>query len=85
MSEQWWLARLDQYGNPTLCDGAHSTREGVERALYLIKGLRLDRGDRYAAVHLFVSDVEPKAHGANEEAIAILTGALPHSPSKTED
>lgn len=32
---QWWLAELDRYGNPTLIDGMHSDRAGVERAAEL--------------------------------------------------
>ena len=34
-SPQFWLAEIDQYGNPRLVDGAHATRAGVEQAAYL--------------------------------------------------
>lgn len=29
LGTQYWLAKLDSYGNPTLLDGAHGTPEGV--------------------------------------------------------
>lgn len=38
-SVQWWLAELDRYGNPTLIDGMHSDRAGVELALTLYEKL----------------------------------------------
>lgn len=71
---QFWLARLDQYGNPTLVDGAHDERAGVEQALYLFNRLGLGKGERYACAEVIVTDVEPGAHGANEDAIETLNG-----------
>lgn len=75
MQEQWWLASLDRYGNPTLVDGAHSDRTGVEKALYLRQRLSLAKDERYGAVRLEVFDVEPVAYGANEEAVDIVNSA----------
>lgn len=72
MLVQWWLAKLDQYGNPKLVDGAHSDRAGVEQALYLINRLGLGKGNRYACARVEVTDVEPVAHNANEDALATL-------------
>lgn len=37
MNIQWWLATLDQYGNPTLVDGAHLDRAGVDRAMEIYR------------------------------------------------
>lgn len=67
--EQWWLAEIDRYGNPKLCDGAHSTREGVEEALYLHQCLGLGKGKRYAAAQVLLTEIEAKPHGADEGAI----------------
>jgi len=75
MTEQWWLARLDRYGNPTLCDGPHPDKEGVGRALHLYKVLKLDMGERYGAVRLEVFEVEPNACGVNEEAVETINAA----------
>ena len=73
MNTQFWLARLDQYGNPTLVDGAHEARSGVEKAMYLFKRLHLAKGESYACAEVIITPVEAKAHGANEDAIAVLT------------
>jgi len=71
---QWWLAELDKLGNPRLCDGPHLEMAAVEKALYLYRRMGLRDGDAktYGAVRLEVFDVTPKAHGANEDAIATL-------------
>lgn len=69
---QFWLARLDQYGNPTLTDGPHDERTGVEQALYLFRNLGLGRGNSYACAEVVLTDVEPVSHGANEDAISGL-------------
>lgn len=37
---QYWLAELDQYGNPKLIDGAHGARAGAMRALDITRRLR---------------------------------------------
>lgn len=36
---QWWAAELDQYGNPTLFDGAHGSREDAAKSMQLIKAV----------------------------------------------
>lgn len=69
---QFWLAELDQHGNPTLIDGAHSGREGVEQAAYLHIRLGLTSGKRMAVAQVILSDVTPNGKGVNEEAINIL-------------
>jgi hypothetical protein len=38
-SPQFWLAEIDQHGNPTLHDGSHADRAGVEQAAYLLTRL----------------------------------------------
>lgn len=69
---QFWLASLDQYGNPKLVDGAHKDREGVEQAAYLIARLGLGKGERYACAEVILTPVEAAAHGANEDALRTL-------------
>lgn len=66
---QWWLAELDQYGNPTLVDGAHGERSGVEQALHLYGALGLRKGVRYACAEVRLSDVKPNGDGVNQEAV----------------
>jgi hypothetical protein len=73
MKEQFWLAELDQHGNPDLIDGAHDSIEGVEQAAYLLARLGLvAHGKRFAAARVEISEVAPQAHGINEEAIDTL-------------
>lgn len=69
---QFWLAQLDQYGNPTLTDGPHDNRGGVEQAIYLFKNLGLGKGKQYACAEVTITEVEARSHGANEEAISTL-------------
>lgn len=69
---QWWLARLDRYGNPTLCDGAHSERAGAEKAMYLYQRLGMERGQTYGICRVEVFPAVAAPHGANEAAIATL-------------
>ncbi|BCH33170.1 hypothetical protein MesoLjLc_51000 [Mesorhizobium sp. L-8-10] len=71
-SPQFWLAELDQYGNPKLVDGSHETREGVEQAAYLFSRLGLGNDKRYACAEVHLTEVTAKAHGANEEALNTL-------------
>ncbi|KGB99554.1 hypothetical protein [Burkholderia cepacia] len=66
---QWWLAELDQHGNPKLSDGAHSERAGADKAMYLIKNLGLDtKGKRWAVARVELFDPRPSSGGANMEA-----------------
>ncbi|SAJ95514.1 hypothetical protein UA18_02427 [Burkholderia multivorans] len=68
---QWWLAELDQYGNPKLSDGAHRERAGADKAMYLIKNLGLDnKGKRWAVARVELSEPRPSANGVNMEAVA---------------
>lgn len=69
---QWWLATLDRYGNPTLCDGAHSERAGAEKAMYLYGRLGLSNGARYGICRVEVFPAVAAARGANEAAISTL-------------
>lgn len=61
---QWWLAELDRYGNPTLVDGAHSDRSGVDRAMeiFMEVGSRgkstLTRGKRFAIARVELTEIE---------------------------
>ena len=71
---QFWLAKLDQYGNPTLTDGPHDERPGVEQALYLFRRLGLGKAERYACAEVVITEVEPTPHGANEDALNTLNG-----------
>ncbi|WP_124485594.1 MULTISPECIES: hypothetical protein [unclassified Burkholderia] len=67
---QWWLAELDQYGNPKLSDGAHSERAGADKAMYLIKSLGLDnKGKRWAVARVELSEPRPNADGVNAGAV----------------
>lgn len=71
---QWWLAAVDQYGNPRLVDGSHSALAGVEKALYLLNRLGLSRGTKYMAARIELTDVTPAPHGSNEDALTALNG-----------
>lgn len=73
---QWWLARLDQHGNPTLVDGAHGARSGADQAMYLINAMKLAcPGERYAVARVELSEPEPNAHGVNHEAVATINAS----------
>ena len=68
---QWWLAELDQHGNPKLSDGAHSERAGADKAMYLIKNLGLDnKGKRWAVARVELSEPRPSADGVNHDAVS---------------
>ncbi|HEM8998856.1 TPA: hypothetical protein U2T46_000891 [Burkholderia cenocepacia] len=70
-SVQWWLAELDQYGNPKLSDGAHSERAGADKAMYLIKNLGLDnKGKRWAVARVELSEPRPSADDVNQDAVS---------------
>ena len=67
----WWMAEVSQYGYASeLCDGPHSDREGVEQALYLIRGLGLERGRKFCCVRIEQSEVLPVDCDVNHEALA---------------
>lgn len=71
-SPQFWLAEIDQHGNPTLHDGSHDDRAGVEQAAYLLTRLGFSKGKRYACAEVILTEVEAKPHGANEDALSTL-------------
>ena len=67
---QWWLATVsDSHGITTLTDGPHDSREGVEQAAYLMRALGLQHGDKYAAAEVRLTEVTPKAHDVNNDAV----------------
>ena len=71
MREQYWLAELDQYGNPKLIDGAHSNKDGAEHALELYKQLGgCNNGTKYAIAHVTLS--EPTGHFVDPETVKML-------------
>ena len=75
MTKQWWLAEMDRYGNPKLCDGAHGNREGAEKALSLIRQLGL-AGDRvFAVAEVRLSWPTGQHAPVDEAAIATLNAA----------
>lgn len=61
---QWWLASVDQHGNPTLIDGAHEGREGAQHAAHLFEQLRLTHGRA-----LMVAQMSLTAVGADDGPI----------------
>lgn len=76
MRTQYWLAELDQYGNPSLIDGAHSTRQGVNRAAYLIETMHLGKPNRrFAVAKVELSECKPSAAGVNLEAVRTINRA----------
>jgi hypothetical protein len=73
---QYWLAELDQYGNPKLIDGAHSDAQGANRAAYLITAMRLGAPNRkFAVARVELSECTPSAAGVNLEAVRTINNA----------
>jgi hypothetical protein len=74
MSVQFWLAELDQYGNPTLIDGAHSDAEGANQAAYLIQAMNLggNHPRKFAVARVELSECVPTASGVNLDAVATI-------------
>lgn len=74
---QWWLAELDQYGNPELTDGAHSNRQGANKAMYLILGMHLSEPEkRYAVARVELFEAEPDSRGINHDALNTMAGVV---------
>lgn len=69
---QFWLAEVGLHDIPTLKDGPHSSRDGVEQALYLFTALGFNRGAKYACAELALTPVEAIAHDVNHGAIETL-------------
>ena len=77
MRDQWWLAELDQYGNPKLIDGAHSDRQGADQAFYLFQRLGFAKpGRRLAVTHVQISEPIANSDGVNEGAIDTINSTL---------
>ncbi|MBR8137211.1 hypothetical protein [Burkholderia cenocepacia] len=68
---QWWLADLDQHGNPKLSDGAHSEREGADRAAYLHAALGLQRDRKFAVARVELFEPAPRSDGVDHGAVGI--------------
>jgi len=70
---QYWLAELDQHGNPKLIDGAHSDAEGANKAAYLIRAMGLGKPDRkFAVARVELSECVPSSVGVNHDAIGAV-------------
>lgn len=81
LGTQYWLAKLDSYGNPTLLDGAHGAPEGVRKAAFLFKALRIGQlADRHALAKVELFEVKPSDAGVNHEAIATCSQAALAAP-----
>lgn len=72
IDEQWWLAELDQHGNPNLVDGAHSDRGGADQAKHLFDRLGFSGDRRLVVARVTLSETKPNGEGVNEEALAAL-------------
>lgn len=75
METQFWIAELDQHGNPTLVDGAHSDAEGANQAAFLIQAMRLGPPRRFAAAKVELSECVPSSKGVDMEAVAVINSA----------
>ncbi len=75
---QFWLAELDQYGNPSLIDGAHSERGGAEEALTLRNRLNMisTEGRKFAIAEVHLSEPTGVHSAINESAIKTLNRNL---------
>lgn len=73
----WWLGRMSVHGYASeLIDGPHSDGAGVEQAFYLIKALGLVKSHQYCCVRVEESDVTPKSHGTNHDALRCMQGVM---------
>ncbi len=81
----WWLAEVSRYGYASnLVDGPHSSRDGVEQAAYLIRGLGLQRDRKFCCVRIEQTEVEPKRHDANESAMNDVAKLIARTPPQNE-
>jgi hypothetical protein len=80
MDIQYWLAELNQYGNPKLIDGAHQARVGAEKAATILRRLGLARDRRFAVAEVHLSELTGEHEPVNEEAIQTLTARLRPAP-----
>jgi hypothetical protein len=73
---QYWLAELDQYGNPKLIDGSHSSPEGANRAAYLLTALRLRSYGVFAVAKVELAECVPSSKGVDHESVEKVVGML---------
>lgn len=67
---QYWLAELDVHENPTLIDGAHRNRAGVNKAAYLMGALHLGKPNRkFAVARVELTECLPSGKGVNRGAV----------------
>lgn len=79
---QWWLAELDQYGNPTLIDGMHPDLAGANRAFYIYRAFSFTKGEHYAVAKVELFEPVADKAGVNHEAVETVQSAmLAASPS----
>lgn len=72
-SPQYWLAELDQHGNPTLVDGCHDSPAAANKAAYLIQALHLGPADRrFVVAKVELSECVPSDAGVNHEAVKAI-------------
>jgi hypothetical protein len=83
---QFWLAELDQYGNPSLIDGSHSERDGAEKALTLRKSLAMinTNGRRFAIAEVRLSEPTGEHGPLNQKAIDRNNKAYKRIRGRTE-
>ena len=81
---QWWLAELDQYGNPTLIDGAHGQRAGADQAFYLHSALGLAGSGKYAVARVELSEPVADGSNVNHDAVSTLRMAMQHNAAAPE-
>ena len=80
---QYWLAELDQHGNPTLTDGPHSNAEGANQAAYLIEAMHLgQRGRSFAVARVELFECVPTSKGVNHEAVRLCREAVDRRPER---
>jgi hypothetical protein len=73
---QYWLAELDQYGNPKLVDGSHDSPEGANKAAYLIQAMHLGKpGRTFAVAKVELTECVPSANGVDHEAVRAINAA----------
>lgn len=75
---EWWLVEITEpHGNIRLADGPHDDRAGVDEAAYLHRALGLQRGRRYAAAEVRLTEATPKpSKGTNHEAVETIRNVM---------
>lgn len=67
---QYWLAEIDQHGNPKLVDGSHDSPEGCNQAAFLIQGIGLGKPARkFAVAKIELSECVQSGANVNHEAV----------------